>query len=911
VAVKPEFCKGCPINHVTGSQYVPLHSTGGKVLVVAPQPREEDVLQGRPLSDSVGSWFYSAATQAALDRGSLDLINTIGCFTGNPSTHNKPAVAILPGSKLWFLTPRGDAKAALAYCREHHLKPALDRAAAGGQYTKVISLGEEALQATTGKPGITHWRGSAIPLLGHVQEGPKVVATLDPISVMKNANYFSVWAGDLRKGLVLPPEFYNLAPSLDEVRAFTSTKFSFDLEWDEMGDPTICGLTDKYYHCLVVPWTPEYLPELVRIFTAATEVIGHNIVGADLKYIHGLLRKYQSALTARISDTILKQHLVQPDIRHALSVVASILTAKVFWKGKFEYEGEVEDEEESEVKTGVQWKTWNDPVNGTPREFGGYVGCSSANEAFRLYNARDTDGEFQINFPLDLLLKQFDLEGVYRNVSLPAQALCTEMGDTGLRIDHSRIAKVQEEVRGEIEALEATLPPEIRSHQVEVTKMRAAPPGTFAQKSKFCKGSKKLGTLHEKAEIIFLRPQKGWPEKRCPVCNAEIPQPKVFALRKTIKVKEMETVVPWNSAAQMATYASGLGLKTIINRKTDTPTAGKNARKVWGRERSEFTVIDQLKKKITILNSFTKGDQAAATGLFAVRRVLFNLLVFGTSTGRLSCSGREPASLNLQNIPKSVRHIFVPDKPGDVFVEADFSGGENNLTAFLAGDTERLARLRDPSYDEHSDLASRFFETVVSKEINSHLRHPGKIFNHGKTYGMGIRTMWENFMLEGFNYPESKIREFDLAWKELNRGTADWQERTVALTGKQGFLRNAFKRMRWFSSRDYATKSLAFLPSSTLADIALRCMLALHTGRFPQELFELGVKVTGNLPEGWRIVLQIHDSILLCGPEDGAEQAKALLRSVMEQKWEELNGFSLRVEVSESSVSWGEMKTCP
>jgi len=82
---------------------------------------------------------------------------------------------------------------------------------------------------------------------------------------MKRANYFSVCAGDLKKGLVLPPEYYNLKPSLDEVRAFTATKFSFDLEWNEMGEPTICGLTDKYYHSIVVPWEPplrngEFLP---------------------------------------------------------------------------------------------------------------------------------------------------------------------------------------------------------------------------------------------------------------------------------------------------------------------------------------------------------------------------------------------------------------------------------------------------------------------------------------------------------------------------------------------------------------------------------------------------------------------------------------------------------------------------
>jgi DNA polymerase family A len=893
MACKPGFCDGCPINHVTGTDYVPLHSVGGKTLVVGDAPRSEDALHAKPHFDGIGAWLYSLMAQARLDRRSIDQINVIGCH---------PPGDVFPGSKNWTLTPRADARYAVEYCRQHHLGPVLAEAAAGGQYTKVIALGENALQATTPRFGVTFWRGSALPLRDHLSEGPKVVVTLDPAMVAKQANMFSVCVGDLKKGLVLPPEFYNLRPTLEDVREFTAPRFAFDLEWDEMGEPTICGLTDRYYHTIVVPWAEPFLPELKRIFEGAETLIGHNIVGADMKYI----LRMGWTVTAELSDTILKHHLVFPDLRHALSVAASISTSKVFWKGKFEYEGESVDEEEDEVKTGVQWKTFNTP-DAIPREFGGYGGCDSSFEAFRLYNARDTDAEFQIDFPLTQLLKQHGLEGIYRNVSLPAAQLCQEMGDRGLRIDHSRISIVQAELTKDIAALDLELPEGLRSHEVEVTRMRPAPPGTYAPKSRKCKGYKTLKTRHPTVEIVFTQPG----EQQCPVCGALVTAPKL-ALRKTVKVQEMERVHPWHSNAQIQAHATSQNCRDVINRKTDRPTTGRNARKVWSRAvgaarqadgaKNEFTIIDQLKKKFILLNSFAKP------GLLQIKRVLFNLMVFGTATGRLSCSGREPAKLNLQNQPKSIRHIFVPDEPGYAFIEADFSGGENNLTAFLAKDTERLERLRDPEYDEHAELGSLFFECEVSKTSNKHLRPPAKIFNHGKTYGMGILTMAENFMMEGFDYTVGKIREFDRLWRELNAGTAAWQDATVGLAGKQGFLRNAFGRMRWFQSRDYGTKALAFLPSSTLADIALRVMIAIHASRFQRELSELGVRVICDLPPGWRLVLQIHDSILLCGPAETKLEAARLLKAVMEQPWRELDGFSLKVEVMESEESWGSMK---
>ena len=129
----------------------------------------------------------------------------------------------------------------------------------------------------------------------------------------------------------------------------------------------MCGLTDKSYTSICVPFVEPFISELKRIFEAAEVIIGHNIVDADTAYFE----KLGWNVSAKLHDTMLAQHLIQPDYRHGLAFVASVFTNKVFWKGKGE---EQEDEAGNILPAGAQWKTWDSP-DAIPREFGGYGGC--------------------------------------------------------------------------------------------------------------------------------------------------------------------------------------------------------------------------------------------------------------------------------------------------------------------------------------------------------------------------------------------------------------------------------------------------------------------------------------------------------------------------------------------------------
>src|SRR5207245_2135648 len=175
-----------------------------------------------------------------------------------------------------------------------------------------------------------------------------------------------------------------------------------------------------------------------------------------------------------IWETMMMQHLVQPEYKHNLGLVASICTKKVFWKGRGE---EQEDEDGNPTDTRVQWKTW-DSDSAIPRQFGGYGGCTSADEAYRLYNARDTDATFQIAIPLRQKLEQYGLMGVYENVSVPVAFVCRDIADRGIKIDHTRLKDIREVIDGEIETLDKQLPEGLRTYEVEVMRNEKAPEGT-------------------------------------------------------------------------------------------------------------------------------------------------------------------------------------------------------------------------------------------------------------------------------------------------------------------------------------------------------------------------------------------------------------------------------------------------
>lgn len=881
---KPDACKACPINHVT-TGFVPLTLKPSNILIVGEAPGEDEAKSGEAFVGPSGSWLNNMLKAAGWKRDSLSTANVICC---------RPPANIFPTDVKWTATSRQAGREAVEYCKKTYLEPTLQQK----EWSKIFAVGDHALQALTPRKGILVWRGSPLPLKGRMDKN-RVIPLLHPSYLMRDAKMVSTTIRDMRKSVEVPPENYNLYATHTDLAAFSSTTFAFDFEWDRFGNITLCGLSDKFYGCTTGAWNGATIPEYKRIFTAAKDLIGHNIIGADTRYFERLGWDISGA---RLHDTMLKQHLVQPDMKHSLLFVGSVFTNKPVWKGRGK---EAEDADGNLIDIKEQWKTW-DTSEAIPRALGGYGGCTSSDESYRLYNARDTDASFQVNLHLDQLLNKYGLEDLYWNVAVPIAHICRDINERGIKINPSKVKDIRAYLSGEIIRLDATLPVGLRSYEKPITKSIPASPGLYKPKELKCRGTKKEKTSHE--QMVWTVNQPG--PSLCGECGKSF-SPTLTEVKK-IKIAATQTVTPWNATAQVQRYATTKGLKQYINRKRGTAAADKNARKSWGRELPEFRIVDKLKALSTERNNFAKEQMES------LDRLYFEILTHGTSEGRFSSKGkRQGIDPNIQNQPPAIRKIYIPDQDHYSFIELDYASGENMLTAFLAKDWERLERLKQPDYSEHHDLACQIFNlpTGTTKKQSKDwegkdLYGVGKILNHGGNYGMSHKKVREELESEGFFFSEADCKDFVEMRKKLNPRTAQWQEETIALAKRDGSLRNPFGRMRWFSTRDVATKSLAFLPASTLADIIIRAMIAHYPQRFKVEVENLRLERLGGFMPEWFMNIQVHDSLVLQGPNVDWQKQADITKAVMTQPWKELDGFSLDVEVKAGGpgVSWGELE---
>ena len=386
-------------------------------------------MRGR-FDEDRNQWSGGMLGRAGIKDSETSKLNVLNCRPPNNLFPTDPEARSYISQK--------DAHLAVSHCLENHVWPVVR----GRDWQRIILLGDKATRALTGKTeGISTWRGSPLPLVG--EQEPRCVPTFHPAWIARDQRYIPAVISDLKKSLVVPPEIYDTHPGLDAVRAFTATSFAFDIETIvATGEITMVGLSDRPFHAICVPFGGAYVNELKRIFRDATELVGHNCLQFDLPHLreHGV----QVGGDAVVWDTMLCQHLLQPDLPHDLGFVGSIFTNKPAWKH----------------------------LSGDDEE---------------LYCCRDTDVTGQIAAQLKPLLKQHGLLDLYLKVQVPLARVCHLMNTTGIAIDPSRIEKVREKILLEMSDAEHKLPEALRSHTVEIRKREPAPPGTLGKSGKAVK----------------------------------------------------------------------------------------------------------------------------------------------------------------------------------------------------------------------------------------------------------------------------------------------------------------------------------------------------------------------------------------------------------------------------------------
>jgi DNA polymerase-1 len=238
------------------------------------------------------------------------------------------------------------------------------------------------------------------------------------------------------------------------------------------------------------------------------------------------------------------------------------------------------------------------------------------------------------------------------------------------------------------------------------------------------------------------------------------------------------------------------------------------------------------------------------------------------ATGRLSSS--DP---NLQNIPvrgdwgRRIRHGFMASK-GHLFVGADYSQIELRVLAHLCQDPA-LMRVFERGEDIHTSTAAEVFD-VAPPFVTADMRRQAKAINFGILYGMGPFGLSREL---GVPQKESKafIARYFARFPKV-RGYLDGVEREVMETEQVSTL---LGRRRLFSGIAKASKPLQ--------QALLRQAVNTTVQGSAADLIKKAMVVADReLPTDTRLVLQVHDELILESPEEEAESAGMVLKGAME-----------------------------
>lgn len=242
-----------------------------------------------------------------------------------------------------------------------------------------------------------------------------------------------------------------------------------------------------------------------------------------------------------------------------------------------------------------------------------------------------------------------------------------------------------------------------------------------------------------------------------------------------------------------------------------------------------------------------------------------------TATGRLSSSNP-----NLQNIPvrgplgKRMRSCFIAG-PGRLLVSADYSQVELRVLAHVSQDPALLEAFRNGE-DIHARTAALVYD-LPPDQVNPDQRRNAKTINFGLIYGMGAQKLAQELKIS-----TTQAKDFIARYFERLQGLKEFYEGVEASARKHGFVTTLGGRRRLLPDINSASGQAAALArrqaintviQGSAADIIKLAMLAVARD---ERLRELDA----------RLLLQVHDELLLEVPADAAEEAGALVARLMQ-----------------------------
>lgn len=381
--------------------------------------------------------------------------------------------------------------------------------------------------------------------------------------------------------------------------------------------------------------------------------------------------------------------------------------------------------------------------------------------------------------------------------------------------------------------------------------------------------------------------------------RAEKAELESYGAQLTGRIAELETSI-YEKAGETFNINSPKQLGVILFEKLQMPNGKKTktgystAADVLERLAPDYPIVSEILeyRQLTKLKSTYADGLALCIAPDGRIHSTFNQTI--TATGRISST--EP---NLQNIPirmelgRLIRKVFVP-KDGYVFIDADYSQIELRVLAHMSGDQNLIAAYQHAE-DIHRITASQVFHTPL-EEVTDLQRRNAKAVNFGIVYGISSFGLSQDLSIS-----RKEAAQYIEHYFESYPGIKTFLDKCVSDAKEKGYAETLYGRRRPmpelkssnFMQRSFGERVAMNAPiQGTAADIIKIAMIHVN-----EELKKRNLKS--------RMILQVHDELLIEADETELEEVQQILQDKMEHAAELLVPLSVDMHTGKN---WYEAK---
>lgn len=347
-----------------------------------------------------------------------------------------------------------------------------------------------------------------------------------------------------------------------------------------------------------------------------------------------------------------------------------------------------------------------------------------------------------------------------------------------------------------------------------------------------------------------------------------------------------------NSPKQLGVILfENLGLPVIKKTKTGYSTSASVLEKLEGKHEI-IPLISQYRTYTKLQSTYVEPLEEYINEETGRIHTTFNQRV--TATGRLSS-----ADPNLQNIPirseegREIRDVFVAEE-GKKLVAADYSQIELRVLAHISDD-EGLKEAYQHGLDIHTKTASEIFDMPL-EEVTSNERRKAKAVNFGIAYGI---SDWG--LAKRLNISNNEAQEFIELYFSRYPKVKEYMDNVIKRAKEEGYVTTVFNRKRYLSDinsknyhrREFAKRMAINTPiQGSAADIMKIATIDVANALKEEKL-------------NAKVLLQVHDELVLEVPEDELE----LVQKLVKEKMEEAVQLDVKLEVDvKVGDSWNNME---